>query len=201
MRFARASVAGAAALALLGGASPSFKTEVQHLDVQGDTCGGYQIRVDASGHGQRLRLFIDGDSVAEWDVHGTKQFEISGDTTPGRTLEVTARIGKKRAERAHVVLAPFEARLAIRSGDLRIPEGHEPRFEMKLTTPCDPTLVTWEATVRQGGTLRSGRFLPTGDAWFVIPAVPPGTYDLDIEFFGPGVRVPKQALSFEILAP
>ena len=183
-------------LALILAACGPRTGRVESLDVAADRCGAWTATVQASGREQTLELLVDGEPAGSWAIDGRQTATATGQSAPGDRIDVLARIGEAQATHA-LDVPPVDVILHVRAPD-HVLAGKEPRVELHVDTPCDPSVYGWEAVVRQTGITKSGTFLGTGDAWAVLPGEAKGFYDVDVRVLGPSGELAKSSVAYEV---
>jgi hypothetical protein len=95
-------------------------------------------------------------------------------------------------------MAVPDAALGVVPTNLIVTERNEPRFDLAVTTSCDPVDFSWEAQVRQSGAVANGKFLPTATAWFVAPTATPGFYDVDFRLLVGETEITRASVTYEV---
>lgn len=183
-------------LALILAACGGHTARVASLDVEADRCGAWTATVDAKGRAQTLELLVDGQPAGSWAVDGRQTATATGQSAPGDRIDVLARIGDVQVTQA-VDVPPVPVVLHVRAPE-HVLAGKEPRVELHVDTPCDPSVYGWEAVVRQTGITKTGRFLGTGDGWVVLPTEAAGFYDVDVRVLGPSGELARSSVAYQV---
>lgn len=174
------------------------RPELVDFAVVSDACGGWTATVQATGTGQRLRVSTNGDVTAEWTINGLETVTVDGQAHPGDRLTLEARIGHRRAVRRTIHLAPFAAKMTVTPLEAVVTEGREGRFDIHVTSLCDASKLRWDAAIRQTGATRTGPVLANGDAWFVLPSLQHGVYDVDVALHAPDGSLVRQSVVYRV---
>ena len=173
------------------------KGKIEELVLEADDCGHWTAQVTAKGKGI-LTLTEGNDTVAEWEIDGKADVSVSGTAAPEQTVRVVVQVGRGEPVEKSVEIPMMATTWQITPEDALVAEHKEIRFNVRVSTLCEVTRLTFDAAIRQTGVVREGQFLGLGDGWFVAPGESKGVYDIDVVLREAGVVLSRRSIFYEV---